>query len=118
MWDCTYTLPDSTNNQTYYIQNLPAKAIGNVTVAIKGLQNGSYNLEIYQIGYKMNDPHTYYVELERPNQLTKNQVEKMKQLSSGEPILSEIIKINSQGTFEKSLPMRENEVYFISLSKR
>lgn len=118
LWDCTYTLPDSTNNQTYYIQNLPAKAIGNVTVAIKGLQKGSYNLEIYQIGYKMNDPHTYYVELGRPNQLTKNQVEKMKQLSSGEPILSEIIKINSQGTFEKSLPMRENEVYFIRLSKR
>ncbi len=29
-WDCTYTLPDSTNDQQYYIRGLPAKHVGSV----------------------------------------------------------------------------------------
>lgn len=115
LWDYTHTLPDSINNQDYYIRDLPAKDKGKVTIHATGIPEGNYHLEIYRIGYKHNDPYTAYYQLDKPSQLTKRQVEILKKLSSGEPESSELIHIS--GNFNQELPLLENDVYLISLKK-
>ncbi|MCU4166682.1 GH39 family glycosyl hydrolase [Carboxylicivirga caseinilyticus] len=117
-WDYTYTLPDdSINNQQYYIRDLPANKKGDVTVKLQGIEEGNYEMEVFLIGYLNNDPYTLYAQLNRPDQLTKRQVEFLKQNSDGKPFQSELIKIDSKGKWDKTFPLRENDVYLVTFKK-
>ena len=84
---------------------------------ISGIAEGTYSLEIYKVGYRVNDAYTTYFDMGRPNQLTKLQVEQIKKLNSGAPISGEIVKVKADGLFSKELPIRENDVYYIDLVK-
>jgi len=116
LWDYTYTLPDSVNNQSYYIRDLPAKPKGKVKLAISGIPKGRYRMEIYQVGYKVNDAYTTYISFNKPNQLTRPQVDLLKKQNDGLLILNENIKV-SNGMFSKAVPVRENDVFLIKLIK-
>lgn len=116
-WDFTYTLPDSVNNQDYYILDLPANPKGTVKVKISGVPKGEYRLEIYQVGYKVNDSHTTYVALNRPDQLTRQQVDYIKLQNDGSPVSEEYIRINSSKVFSKELRIRENDVFLLNFIK-
>lgn len=116
-WDYTYTLPDSINNQDYYIKDLPAKDKGTVSVEYTGIPEGNYHLEIYQIGYMHNDPYTLYNHLNKPAQLTKRQVEFLKNNSMGNAEFSELVNINSTGSFNREIPLHENDVFLLSFKR-
>lgn len=117
LWDFTYTLPDSVNNQDYYIQDLPAKPKGKVKINISEIPTGLYKVEIYQVGYRVNDPYTTYLDMGRPKQLTKAQVEQIKKLNDGSAISSEKIKIKKGMPFQKELEIRENDVFLVKIQK-
>lgn len=114
-WDYTYTLPDSVNNQSYYVRNLPSADKGNVKISLKGLAKGKHTLEVYKVGYLQNDSYTQYFKMGKPAQLSKKQVSQLKQSSDGKPVSSEIIQIGTDGNFTKEFPMRENDVYMVLL---
>ncbi len=116
-WDYTHTLPDSINNQDYYIRDLPAKNKGMVSINISGIPEGNYQMEIIQIGYLHNDPYTLYYKLGKPAQLTKTQVEFLKSMSSGNAEITEPIEVQSDGSFKRDFPLHENDVYLISFTK-
>ena len=117
-WDFSNTHPgDSVNNQVYFLRDLPARPKGKVQVRISGIPEGNYLFEIYQTGYRVNDPYASYLVLNRPGQLTRQQVDGIKKLNDGSPVLKEIIKINSAGIFSKELEIRENDVFLFNLTK-
>ncbi len=117
-WDYTYTLPDdSINNQDYYNQDLPSKTKGIVSVDIKQIPEGNYQLEIYKVGYMHNDPYTLYYQLGKPNQLTKRQVEFLKNNSNGLPDEKALIKVDAEGHFKREISVRENDVVLINFIK-
>ena len=117
-WDFTNTHPgDSVNNQVYYIRDLPSKSKGKLKINIDGVPEGNYALKIYKVGYRSNDAYTSYYDLGRPNQLTKKQVEQIKELNDGSPISAEIIKVKAGVPFSKELDLRENDVFFLDLEK-
>jgi len=118
LWDFTYTLPDSVNNQDYYIRDLPAKSKGKIKITISDIPAGKYVVEIYKTGYRVNDAYTTYFEMGRPGQLTKEQVQKIKQLNDGAALSSERIKIKKGTTFQKELGIRENDVFLITMTKQ
>jgi xylan 1,4-beta-xylosidase len=118
LWDFTNTLPDSINNQDYYIRNLPAKSKGKVRINISKVPAGIYNLEIYKVGYRVNDPYATYFDMGRPNQLTKEQVREIKVRNDGSAISSEKIKVNNGAPFLKELEIFENDVFLIALTKQ
>jgi len=118
LWDFTNTHPgDSVNNQAYYIRDLPAKSKGKIKVRISGIPEGSYALEIYQVGYRVNDPYSTYLTLNKPKQLTKKQVEQIKKLNDGSPVSHEIVKIKADGVLLKELDLRENDVFLLNMIK-
>jgi xylan 1,4-beta-xylosidase len=118
LWDFTYTLPDSVNNQDYYIRDLPAKSKGKVQIKISGIPAGTYNVEIYQVGYRVNDPYTTYFDMGRPNQLTNEQVQKIKKLNDGSAVFAEKTKLKNGTPFIKELEIRENDVFLFTLKKQ
>lgn len=118
LWDFTNTHPgDTVNNQEYYIRDLPAKQKGKVKVVISGIPEGDYLLEIYKIGYKVNDAYSTYLEMGRPKQLTKQQVDIIKKVNNGSPVSKEVLNIGSSKQFIKELEIRENDVFLLNLIK-
>ena len=118
LWDYTYTLPDSTNNQNYYNKDLPAKAKGKVNINLSNIPSGKYKMEIYKVGYRVNDVYTNFVDMGKPAQLNKQQVEKLKLQNDGSPIATQIINVTSTSKFKKELDIRENDVYLVNLIKQ
>jgi xylan 1,4-beta-xylosidase len=117
-WDFTNTHPgESINNQEYYIRDLPANPKGTVTINLSGVPEGNYLLAIYKTGYRVNDSYSTYLAMERPRQLTKQQVDIIKEFNDGSPVLKEMIKIDSLKVFSKELEIRENDVFLLSLIK-
>jgi len=74
------------------------------------MTNGTYRLDIYQIGYKQNDPYTAYVEMGSPNQLTRTQVSDLNAVSTGAPVFTGKVTI-ANGQFRREVPLRANDVY-------
>jgi xylan 1,4-beta-xylosidase len=119
LWDFTNTHPgDSVNNQDYYIRDLPAKPKGKVKIIISGIPKGTYKLEIYKVGYRVNDAYTTYFDMGRPKQLTKQQVEQIKKQNNGSPIFTETIKVKSNVSFVKELKLRENDVFLLNMIRQ
>ncbi len=118
LWDFTYTLPDSVNNQNYYIRDLPSKSKGKVKVNLSHVPAGKYTLEIYQVGYRVNDAYTGYIDMGRPEQLNRQQVAELKRQNDGSPVLTEKIDINKDAAFSKEFDIRENDVFMLNLIKR
>ena len=118
LWNFTNTLPDSVNNQTYYVKDLPSKSKGKVKVSISHVPAGMYTLEIYKVGYRVNDAYTQYVDMGKPKQLNKQQVEELKKDNNGSPIATETIEVKGNTTFSKELDIRENDVFLVSLIKK
>jgi xylan 1,4-beta-xylosidase len=117
-WDYTYTLPqDSINNQTYYVRDLPSNPKGKIKFNLSNVPTGTYAMEIYKVGYRSNDAFTTYYDLGKPDQLTKTQVEMIKRLNDGSPVIKEIVKIKDGVSFSKELDIRENDVYFLNFIK-
>jgi len=118
-WDFTNTHPgDSVLNQMYYNRDLPSKTKGKAKIEWNGIPKGNYSLEIYKIGYKVNDAYTSYLEMKKTNQLTVEQVNTIKNKNSGSAISVEKIKVNSKGKFSKEIDLNENDVFLFNLVKQ
>lgn len=117
-WDFTNTHPgDSVHNQVYYIQDLPSKPKGKLTVNLSNVPEGTYALQVFKVGYRCNDAYSTYLSMGKPSQLNKAQVEQIKEQNNGAPAASEIITVKGGNSFSKELDLRENDVYFLNLIK-
>jgi xylan 1,4-beta-xylosidase len=75
-------------------------------------------LEIYKVGYKVNDSYSTYLAMNKPKQLTREQVGQIKKQNDGSPVSTEKIIIRANSPFIKELDLRENDVYFLNLVKQ
>lgn len=115
-WDFTHTHPgDSVNNQVYYIRDLPSKSKGKLIVNLSNLPAGTYAMEIYKVGYRSNDAFTSYLDLGKPSQLTRQQVEQIKKLNDGSPVAKDMITIKRGAPLSKEMDIRENDVLMLNL---
>lgn len=117
LWDYTHTLPEKTNNQQFFIKDLPPKAKGSVKVNLQGVAPGAYELTLSRVGYRQNDAYTAYIGMGSPKQLTRPQVAELKALATGKPAERRTVRVAADGRFNLDLPLRENDVYLVSLRR-
>ncbi|WP_456313429.1 GH39 family glycosyl hydrolase [Pseudomonas shirazensis] len=118
-WDFTNTHPgDKVWNQTYYVQDLPSKSKGTLKIEVEGLKKGKYTLEIYKVGYKVNDVYADYLALGKPSQLTREQVKNLKEKNNGNLIATEKVTITANGVFSKDFKINENDVVMFNFVKQ
>jgi len=119
VWDFTLTRPDPlVNNQIFYKRDLPSHPKSNVTLALAGVPAGQYSMAIYRVGYHANDAYSAYLDLGSPNQLTKPQVEFIKSKSDGKPERVSVVTVADDGKVHQSFELRDNDVCFVTLTKR
>ena len=94
-----------------------ATAGGKLKLRVENVPAGIYALELYKVGYKCNDAYSTYLSLGKPAQLSSRQVDEIKNLNDGTPILKEIVEIKNGIPFSKDWEIRENDVFLLNLIK-
>jgi xylan 1,4-beta-xylosidase len=118
LWDLTHPTGGKVSNQDYFFQKHPANAKGDVTVKLKNLPPGNYRLAVQRIGYCDHDAYSGYLELGAPSNLSREMVADLKKLSEGKSASESTVTVTSSGEFVTSLPVHENDVYFLSLARQ
>jgi len=118
-WDFTNTHPGkSENNQIFYKRDLPAAAKGKAKIQLTHVPPGRYTLTLYQVGYRANDAFAAYKDLGAPAQLTREQVQRLNAASDGKPVEQAPITVRADGNFARELPLRENDVFLLTLTPK
>ena len=115
LWDITHPTNGEISDQDYFFHLHPAPEKGNAIVKLKNLSPGNYRLTTYRIGYDQNDPYSRYLEMGSPADLSPETVAALKQLSDGKPVSETAVIVKDDGSFSTMLPLRENDVFFLSL---
>jgi xylan 1,4-beta-xylosidase len=119
VWDFTITHPgEKVINQQYYNHVLPSAPAAPAHLTIRGIQPGEYKMKGYRVGFKSNDAYTAYLEMGAPGQLTKSQVSELKKTASGAPFIEETVVIDTDGLFDRTFDMHQNDVLFVTLERR
>jgi xylan 1,4-beta-xylosidase len=117
-WDFTITHPGpSIINQEYYKADHPAKPLAPAQLKLGGVAPGRYRLVAYKVGYRVNDVQAAWRDLGSPAQLTRAQVQTLRQASAGTPVLDEQVTVGADGTFARPFEMRENDVWLVQLTR-
>ncbi len=74
-------------------------------------------MNIYQIGYQVNDVYTSFLKLGSPQNLTREQVRDLGEKNNGKPVETSQISIKSKQSFSQEINVRENDVFMIVLEK-
>ena len=118
LWDFTINNPGQSEiDQVFYKRDLPAAPKGKAKIHLTGVKPGKYKLKIYQVGYRVNDAYAVYKDLGSPAQLTRAQVAQINAASDGSPVEQLSVTVGKDGVFVCDLPMRENDVFFVSLER-
>ncbi len=92
-----------------------AEDVGQVRVSVAGLPSGSYRLNVYRVGYRVNDVYGDYLRLGAPSTLLRTQVLGLAERNDGQPIDTARIRITRGRDFVRYVWLRENDVYLITL---
>ncbi|MCI0491151.1 MAG: glycoside hydrolase [Blastocatellia bacterium] len=113
-----FTPPITTeSNQVLFKRDLPAKDFGSVRVSLAGLPAGTYRMNVYRVGYEVNDVYTDYLKMGSPQHLTREQVRELAEKNDGRPIKIESVRIRKGQTVMRDFSLRENDVYLITLER-
>ena len=117
-WDFTNPIPDHVNNQAFFITDVKPKPKGTLRLHLANLKPGVYQLKVYRVGYRINDPFADYLDLGRPSQLTRPQVAKIKAKNDGKPVRQETATVRKGEVLVREYPLRDNDVYLVTLSRQ
>jgi xylan 1,4-beta-xylosidase len=120
-WDYHHPQQDSPNSE-FFARDWPAEATSPAQLAVHNLKPGKNAVNITRVGYRNNDVYTAYLEMNRPvgaqegsSQLTSESLSALRSKGATGPERREI-EINDKQPLMLSLPMNENDVYFISIA--
>jgi xylan 1,4-beta-xylosidase len=103
------------SDSLFRLNPAPASA-GDVTVDIKNIPAGKYELQVFRVGYQQNDAFSAWLQMGSPANITKAQEAALKKEASGKPVISKEISITN-GNYKERFAMRENDIYFIKLTR-
>jgi xylan 1,4-beta-xylosidase len=117
LWDLTRLASPTVANQNIFRKLQPAKSKGSVRVDLKNVPPGNYKLALRQIGFEKNDAYSDYLKMGAPSQLTRAQEKILREASTGKPEFERDIQIGTDGIFTETLPLRENDVLLLTLTR-
>jgi xylan 1,4-beta-xylosidase len=117
LWDLTRPADKTVANQAIFRKLNPARSKGSVRVNLMNVPPGNYRLALRQIGFEKNDAYSAYLKMNAPSQLTRAQEKALCDAASGKPEFERIVKIGADGKFSETLPLRENDVLLLTLTR-
>ena len=109
--------PTRADSKAFYSKVIPPASKGKVDLVYKNLSPGKYKMTVYKTGYGVNDPYTSYLQIGAPSQLTRSQVELIKQKDNDMPIVAKTVLVTAKKPLEESFELFENDVLLITFNK-
>ncbi|WP_371763218.1 beta-xylosidase [Massilia sp.] len=115
-WD--FQTPDmgKKTNRPFFGAVQPTKNATPLTLSLKGMKPGTYNVQVYRTGFKANDAYTAYIEMGKPKTLAADQLAKLQALTVDKPE-TRTVKVAANGTANVQVPMRANDVVLVKIAK-
>ena len=105
------------SNQVFFKRDQPARDLGQVQISLANAPPGTYRMNVYRVGYQVNDVYADYLKLGSPATLSLAQVRELAEKNDGRPVQTAQVRIGQRGTFTRDFPLRENDVYLITLER-
>lgn len=74
-------------------------------------------MNVYRVGYQVNDVYAVHLKMGSPSTLDPSQTRVLVHYSDGRPISTTRSRIRAGEVFVRDVPMRENDVYLITLER-
>jgi xylan 1,4-beta-xylosidase len=117
IYDLTDPRPDMTATDWDFFHKRIIPAVKPpIHLQIASLPPGKYRLAIYRTGFEENDAFSEYLKMGTPSQLTRPQVQHLKDLASGSPAEQSEVTVDGGGKWQRDFAMRDNEVVFATLT--
>ncbi len=115
-WD--FQTPDmgKKTNRPFFGAVQPTKNATPLTLSLKGMKPGTYNVQVYRTGFKANDAYTAYIEMGKPKTLAADQLAKLQALTVDKPE-TRTVKVAANGTANVQVPMRANDVVLVKIAR-
>ncbi|HYJ46112.1 MAG TPA: hypothetical protein VEV81_05810 [Pyrinomonadaceae bacterium] len=105
------------SDQVFFKRDQPARDFGRVRVSVANLPPGTYRLNIYSVGYQVNDVYADYLKMGSPQTLSPAQVRELAEKTDGRPRQTASVRIGARQTFTRDISLRENDVYLMTLER-
>ena len=122
-WNFTTPKQDRPDS-AFFARDLPSTPASPVTVRVRNVTPGDYDVRTYRIGYRHNDVLTRFVDLGKPvgvandpGLLPEAVFQKLAQSCDGAPTSTARVHIDSDRSWASELPMNQNDVYFLTMHK-
>jgi xylan 1,4-beta-xylosidase len=117
IWDFS-SLKQKEGNKAFFRKLHPAEAVAPITLRLNHLVPGEYALDIRRAGFESNDAYSAYIRMGLPVDLTPTQVSELKRDASDRPETTRDIRVQENGVFEEKIPLRKNDVVFVTLTRK
>ncbi len=117
-WD--YTLPkQDAPNQVFYKRDLPPGPGSPAQLVLSGLESGVYEMAVFQVGYRVNDVYTAYLDtgVAWPETLSREQVKQLGDANSGKPLYVKRVVVEGGQALSQDFEIRNNDVVLVKLSR-
>jgi len=105
------------SNRSFFGKPQPAKVAGTVTVELRNLKPGRYQLTQQRTGYEINDAHTAYLKMGSPKNLDAAQLAQLQSLTTDKPEMQRELQASVNGSATVALKLRSHDVVLLSLKK-
>lgn len=118
LWDYTPYKQDAPNDP-YYHRDLQPTNLGDLTITIRNLPNGTYHVRRQGVGYLRNDIYGFYSRSKSlpatGAHLSPEVLKSLQSLYTPEERIADLVVTDGTGTL--TLPMRTNDVWFLDIEK-
>jgi xylan 1,4-beta-xylosidase len=116
-WNYT-PLKQDAPNQEFFKRDLPAADLPPVHLTLRNLPAGTYTVSVFGVGHHLNDVYDDFLAMGSPANPTREQVSELARKNSGEALRKADVTIGTDGVYQGTFPMRQNDVYLVSLTKK
>ena len=113
-WNCDNFQEEE--NILYFGRDVPPEKQEDVTLTLRNPLPGRYSAKLYAVGHGINDPYTIFLHTEYVDSLSREQVRKLKEQTDGRPIWEATLELDGS-SFSKTIPLRTNDVYLLTLER-
>lgn len=116
-WNLERPMEADVSDQAAFRRIQPAGFAGVVKLRVTHLPPGTYRARYYRVGLEKNDAYTAYLKMGAPSQLTREEVQTLRDQSSGAPELEKESAVDASGIFADTVTMRTNDVWLLTLKQ-
>ncbi|WP_414647784.1 GH39 family glycosyl hydrolase [Dyella sp.] len=112
-WDFMQPKQDK-SNRSFYTKVLPAQPEGDISLDLKHLAPGKYQVAIYRTGFDANDAYSAYLRMGSPASLSATQLQQLQAATADHADMRSLI-VGAKGNATLSVPMRSNDVVLVEI---